>query len=241
MRARRTLPARLGLLEAHHVADAAVEKGPGVGQRLALVMRHIDNGELQPLLQRAGVPRPLAHAVGAVVRRVMATVVEIMHAIKDGVIKGMYVMGENPAMSDPDVQHARDALAHLEHEHQVERGQHDAEAATDGLYVIRTSLDAACLDDALMVDLEAQHDAAHRLPLRHPDRLGRIELALIHGDDPRALCDAGVRVVLEDRRSAHRSLGELDRLRDGRPDHLEVVERLEHLGARLDAVRRNER
>jgi formate dehydrogenase major subunit len=31
------------------------------------------------------------------------------------VIKGMYVLGENPAMSDPDVQHAREALAHLEH------------------------------------------------------------------------------------------------------------------------------
>jgi formate dehydrogenase major subunit len=43
------------------------------------------------------------------------TVVEIMHAIKDDVIKGMYVLGENPAMSDPDVQHAREALAHLEH------------------------------------------------------------------------------------------------------------------------------
>ena len=42
------------------------------------------------------------------------TVVEIMHAIKDGEIKGMYVMGENPAMSDPDVQHAREALARLE-------------------------------------------------------------------------------------------------------------------------------
>ena len=38
-----------------------------------------------------------------------------MHAIQDGVIKGMYVMGENPAMSDPDVQHAREALAQLEH------------------------------------------------------------------------------------------------------------------------------
>ena len=43
------------------------------------------------------------------------TVVEIMDAVHDGVIKGMYVMGENPAMSDPDVQHARDALAKLEH------------------------------------------------------------------------------------------------------------------------------
>jgi formate dehydrogenase major subunit len=43
------------------------------------------------------------------------TVVEIMDAIHRDEIKGMYIMGENPAMSDPDVQHARDALAHLEH------------------------------------------------------------------------------------------------------------------------------
>ncbi len=43
------------------------------------------------------------------------TVVEIMHAIVDGKINGMYVMGENPAMSDPDQNHARKALAALEH------------------------------------------------------------------------------------------------------------------------------
>lgn len=43
------------------------------------------------------------------------TVVEIMRAILDGNINGMYIMGENPAMSDPDVQHARDALAKLDH------------------------------------------------------------------------------------------------------------------------------
>jgi formate dehydrogenase major subunit len=43
------------------------------------------------------------------------TVVEIMDAIHAGSIRGMYIMGENPAMSDPDVQHARDALAALEH------------------------------------------------------------------------------------------------------------------------------
>src|SRR5690606_36809363 len=34
---------------------------------------------------------------------------------RDGQIKGMYIMGENPAMSEPDVSHARAALAHLEH------------------------------------------------------------------------------------------------------------------------------
>jgi formate dehydrogenase major subunit len=43
------------------------------------------------------------------------TVVEIMDAIHAGTIKGMYVMGENPAMSDPDVDHARAGLAMLEH------------------------------------------------------------------------------------------------------------------------------
>ncbi len=38
-----------------------------------------------------------------------------MRAILDGDINGMYIMGENPAMSDPDVQHARDAIAMLDH------------------------------------------------------------------------------------------------------------------------------
>ena len=43
------------------------------------------------------------------------TVGEIMDAIHEGEIRGMYILGENPAMSDPDVDHARDALAKLEH------------------------------------------------------------------------------------------------------------------------------
>jgi formate dehydrogenase major subunit len=43
------------------------------------------------------------------------TVVEIMDAIHDGQIKGMYILGENPAMSDPDLNHARAGLAMLEH------------------------------------------------------------------------------------------------------------------------------
>ena len=42
------------------------------------------------------------------------TVVEIMNAINAGEIKAMYIMGENPAMSDPDQHHARQALASLE-------------------------------------------------------------------------------------------------------------------------------
>jgi formate dehydrogenase major subunit len=43
------------------------------------------------------------------------TVVEIMNAAYDGKIRGMYIMGENPAMSDPDVDHARAAMAKLDH------------------------------------------------------------------------------------------------------------------------------
>lgn len=48
------------------------------------------------------------------------TVVEIMHkalASDDDPhkVRGMYIMGENPAMSDPDLNHARHALASLEH------------------------------------------------------------------------------------------------------------------------------
>ncbi len=42
------------------------------------------------------------------------TVVEIMDAVHAGKIRGMYIMGENPAMSDPDVGHARAALAQLD-------------------------------------------------------------------------------------------------------------------------------
>ncbi|HVE50592.1 MAG TPA: formate dehydrogenase subunit alpha [Casimicrobiaceae bacterium] len=42
------------------------------------------------------------------------TVVEIMDAVHAGEIRGMYIMGENPAMSDPDAGHAREALAKLD-------------------------------------------------------------------------------------------------------------------------------
>ncbi|MDW4500099.1 formate dehydrogenase subunit alpha [Sulfitobacter sp. D35] len=43
------------------------------------------------------------------------TVTEIMDAVHADDIKAMYILGENPAMSDPDVEHARDALAKLDH------------------------------------------------------------------------------------------------------------------------------
>ncbi len=43
------------------------------------------------------------------------TVVEIMESILEGDLHAMYIMGENPAMSDPNLNHARQALATLSH------------------------------------------------------------------------------------------------------------------------------
>ena len=43
------------------------------------------------------------------------TVVEIMHGVHAREITGMYIMGENPAMSDPNLHHAREALTRLQH------------------------------------------------------------------------------------------------------------------------------
>ncbi len=43
------------------------------------------------------------------------TVVEIMRAADNGEIRGMYIMGENPAMSDPNLNHTRRALSRLDH------------------------------------------------------------------------------------------------------------------------------
>ncbi|MDP1693469.1 MAG: formate dehydrogenase subunit alpha [Burkholderiaceae bacterium] len=54
-------------------------------------------------------------APGTLDAEVGLTVVEVMHAIKAGTIRGMVVQGENPAMSDPDANHARESLAALEH------------------------------------------------------------------------------------------------------------------------------
>ena len=75
-----------------------------------------------PDYKHVGSPEVRAHfehawglAAGALDDRVGLTVVEVMHAAKRGEIRGMYVQGENPAMSDPDANHAREALAKLEH------------------------------------------------------------------------------------------------------------------------------
>ncbi len=42
------------------------------------------------------------------------TVVEIMNAAAEGRIKGLYVMAENPMMSDPNLNHVREALENLD-------------------------------------------------------------------------------------------------------------------------------
>jgi len=42
------------------------------------------------------------------------TVVEMINAAYDGEIKAMYIMGENPMLSDPDLNHAREAFKNLD-------------------------------------------------------------------------------------------------------------------------------
>lgn len=42
------------------------------------------------------------------------TVVEMMKEAAEGKIKGMYIMGENPMLSDPDINHVRKALKRLD-------------------------------------------------------------------------------------------------------------------------------
>jgi formate dehydrogenase major subunit len=72
--------------------------------------QRVDNPEV-----RASFERHWKLPAGTLDAQPGLTVVEVMHAIKHGGVRGMYVMGENPAMSDPDANHAREALAALEH------------------------------------------------------------------------------------------------------------------------------
>jgi len=46
--------------------------------------------------------------------KVGLTVVEIMHQAAEGKIKGLYIMGENPMVSDPNIGHVKQALEKLE-------------------------------------------------------------------------------------------------------------------------------
>ena len=72
--------------------------------------QHVSNAATRATFEKAwGV------AAGSLDEQPGLTVVEVMHAIEKGEVKGLYVMGENPAMSDPDANQARHALAALEH------------------------------------------------------------------------------------------------------------------------------
>jgi formate dehydrogenase major subunit len=72
--------------------------------------QHVTNPNVRATFEKAWKLAP-----GTLDDKVGLTVVEVMHAIKHGDIRGMYVMGENPAMSDPDANHARESLAALDH------------------------------------------------------------------------------------------------------------------------------
>ena len=72
--------------------------------------QHVSKPEVRERFEKAWKLAP-----GTLDDKVGLTVVEVMHAIKHGDIRGMYVQGENPAMSDPDANHARAALAALDH------------------------------------------------------------------------------------------------------------------------------
>jgi formate dehydrogenase major subunit len=72
--------------------------------------QHVSEPKVRATFEKAWGVEP-----GSLDDKVGLTVVEVMHAIKKGGIRGMYVQGENPAMSDPDANHAREALAALDH------------------------------------------------------------------------------------------------------------------------------
>ena len=80
------------------------------------------------------------------------TVVEIMNAIHAGEINGMYIEGENPAMSDPDLQHAREALAKLDH------------LVVQDLFVTETAFHADVILPASAFAGEIRHVHQHRSP-----------------------------------------------------------------------------
>ncbi|RRJ82690.1 formate dehydrogenase subunit alpha [Aestuariirhabdus litorea] len=69
--------------------------------------QRVDNAEARARFEQLW-QSPLAAQPGL-------TVVEMIDAIHHDQIRGMYIMGENPAMSDPDLNHSRQALARLEH------------------------------------------------------------------------------------------------------------------------------
>ena len=97
------------------------------------------------------------------------TVVEIMNAIHAGEITGMYIEGENPAMSDPDLQHAREALAKLDH------------LVVQDLFVTETAFHADVILPASAFAEKSRHLHQHRPP----------RAARARGDQAAGRCAAG--------------------------------------------------
>ena len=68
--------------------------------------QNVGDAEIQRKFERAwGVPLPAEPGL---------TVVEIVNAAAEGSVKGLYIMGENPMLSDPNVNHVREALEKLD-------------------------------------------------------------------------------------------------------------------------------
>ena len=72
--------------------------------------QHVSSGDARARFEAAWQLEP-----GTLDAQVGLTVVEVMYAIDRGEVRGMYIEGENPAMSDPDANHARASLASLRH------------------------------------------------------------------------------------------------------------------------------
>ncbi|KKM12138.1 formate dehydrogenase [Clostridiales bacterium PH28_bin88] len=68
--------------------------------------QRVVNGEVRDKFQRAwGVELP---------NRVGLTVVEMVDAVREGRVKGMYIMGENPMLSNPDIAAVEEGLKNLD-------------------------------------------------------------------------------------------------------------------------------
>ena len=121
------------------------------------------------------------------------TVVEIMDAVHADIIKGMYILGENPAMSDPDLNHAREALAsvqngialdpHLAEAHlalgdvyRVQKKDKEAEAAYRKALTLNAELVEAYVGLGALAMTQGRTDEAvlFRAPRREQDRPFRL-------------------------------------------------------------------
>ena len=128
----------------------------------------------------------------------------------DGQIRGMYIMGENPAMSDPDVEHARQALAELEM------------LVVQDIFLTETAYLADVILPAIGVSGEDRHVHQHR-----PPRAARTPGA---GAARRSAADLDIIIAMAQRARARLALRASARSvrRDAPGD---AVDRRHHVGA----------